>query len=308
MPRGLALVALIFMGLGWGATVPLGKIAVSEGYRHFGLIFWQMVIAVVVLGVMVRLRGSIVKWGPRQMFVYCVIALIGTILPNSASYTAAIYLPAAILGIIIATVPMFSFPIAIAIGNDQFHPLRVLGLLFGLAGVLFLLLPTAVLPDRALLWFIPLALVAPFFYGIEGNFVAKFGTAGMGPIATLFGASVVGSVLSFPLAVLSGQWISPLEPLGLPAAALVVSSLLHAAVYSTYVWLVGRTGAVFASQVSYLVTLFAVGWSWLLLDEALNFWFLLSLGAMFVGLALVSPKSKSNTSETGNNHSVDTSR
>ena len=108
--------------------------------------------------------------------------------------------------------------------------------------------------------------------------------------------------------VMSGQWISPLEPLGLPAAALVVSSLLHAAVYSTYVWLVGRTGAVFASQVSYLVTLFAVGWSWLLLDEALNFWFLLSLGAMFVGLALVSPKSKSNTSETGNNHSVDTSR
>ena len=30
---------LLIMGAGWGLTQPLSKIAVSTGYRHFGLIF-----------------------------------------------------------------------------------------------------------------------------------------------------------------------------------------------------------------------------------------------------------------------------
>lgn len=38
----LLFLALILMGAGWGATQPLSKIAVSEGYRHFGIIVWQL--------------------------------------------------------------------------------------------------------------------------------------------------------------------------------------------------------------------------------------------------------------------------
>ena len=41
---------LVLIGAGWGLTQPLGKIAVSTGHRHFGLIFWQLVIGTVAFG------------------------------------------------------------------------------------------------------------------------------------------------------------------------------------------------------------------------------------------------------------------
>ena len=41
LPVRLRLIGvLILLGVGWGSTQALGKMAVSSGYQHFGLIFW----------------------------------------------------------------------------------------------------------------------------------------------------------------------------------------------------------------------------------------------------------------------------
>jgi hypothetical protein len=39
--RAVLLAVLILIGAAWGITQPFAKIAVSDGYRHFGIIFWQ---------------------------------------------------------------------------------------------------------------------------------------------------------------------------------------------------------------------------------------------------------------------------
>ena len=252
MNRAGLLVVLLVLGAGWGVTQPLAKIAVSEGYRHFGLIFWQMAIGAVLLGIVTLVRGTGLPWdGPRLRF-YVLIAMIGTVLPNSASYTAAVYLPAGVISILLSLVPMIAFPIALALGVDRFSAVRLAGLLAGLAGVVLIVAPEASLPDRAMVAFIPLALIAPLFYAIEGNVVAKWGTRGLDPVQVLFGASVVGTVIALPLALVSGQWIDPRPPYGAPDLALIVSAIVHAIVYVTYVWLVGLAGAVFAVQVRLL--------------------------------------------------------
>ena len=48
---------------------------------------------------------------------------------------------------------------------------------------------------------------------------------------------------------------------------MLVSGVLNVLAYSGYVWLVGRAGSVFASQIAYLVTGFGVLWSMALLGE-----------------------------------------
>ena len=48
--RWLLFVILAVMGAGWGVTQPLAKIAVSEGYRAFGLIAWQLAIGAMATG------------------------------------------------------------------------------------------------------------------------------------------------------------------------------------------------------------------------------------------------------------------
>ena len=293
MSRNLGpMFALLIMGAGWGITSPLSKIAVSTGHQPLGLVFWQMVIGAVLLGAIVFVRGGRLALGRRQITLYLAIAFLGTILPNAASYRAAAHLPAGVMSIVIAMVPMFAFPIALALGQDRFSIARVVGLGLGLGGVALLVGPEASLPDRAMVAFIPLALIAPFFYGLEGNFVGKFGTAGLDPIEVLFGASVFGAVLSFPLALGFGHWLNPLGGFGAPESALVLSSIVHALVYSGYVWLVGRAGAVFAAQVSYLVTIFGVGWAMLILDEAYSGYIWGALGLMLLGMFLVQPRDR----------------
>ena len=287
-PRLVLILAVL--GAGWGATLPLAKIAVSNGHQPLGLVFWQLVIGAAVLGAVTHLRGKTLPLGVAQIRLYVVIALIGTVLPNSASYAAAARLPAGLMSILLSLVPMFAFPIALVLGIDRFSLARFGGLCCGLAGVLLIVGPEASLPERAMVAFIPLALIAPFFYGLEGNIVAKWGTAGVGPIRLLYGASLAGILISLPLALGTGQFVDPRPPWGAPEVALVLSSVIHAVVYALYVWLVGRAGSVFAAQVSYLVTGFGVVWAMVLLGERYSGWIWAALLMVLAGLILVQPR------------------
>lgn len=290
--RAAFVAILIGLGAGWGVTMPLIKITVDAGYRPIGLIFWQLAVAVLLLGPVLALRRRWFRVTPRVLWFAVLIALLGTLLPNAASYRAALYLPAGIMAIVIAAVPLFAFPVALALGNDRFAWRRLLGLGVGLAGVALLVGPEASLPDPAMAVWIPLALIAPALYGVEGNVVARWGTAGLGPIQLLFAASLTGTVLTGPLAVALGQWITPPMPWnwGLPEVAFTLSSVAHALIYVAYIWLVRRAGAVFAAQVAYLVTGFGVLWSMALLGEGYSTWVWAALGAMFAGLFLVQPR------------------
>ena len=297
---------LAFMGAGWGMTQPLSKIAVSEGYRHFGLIFWQMFIGAVFLGVIQVWRRRSFRFDLPAIKIYLLIALIGTIFPNSATYEAIRHLPSGLISILLAMVPMFAFPVALLLGNEAFRASRLVGLGLGMAGVLLIIGPETSLPDRALVVFVPLALVAPFFYGLEGNIVARWGTAGLDPVEVLLGASALGACLTLPLALATGHFITPPGTWGPPEYALVASSLIHVTVYSIFVWVVGRAGPVFAIQVSYLVTAFGVLWAILILGENYSGWVWGALFVMLCGIALVQPRPRPNAlaggAESGKTH------
>jgi drug/metabolite transporter (DMT)-like permease len=281
---------LVAMGAGWGLSVPLGKLAVSTGYQPFGLIFWEKVIVVTVLGAVCLARGRWPVFGRATLGRYLMVAALGTILPGWAYYFSAQHLPAGVLAILLSTVPMLAFPVALALGNEVFRLVRLGGLGCGMAGIVLLIGPQASLPDPAMAAIIPVALIAPFCYACEGNALARWGTAGLDPIQLITGASLVGLVVMLPVALVSGQWIDPRAPWGVAEGALVLSALAHAVVYSGYVWMVGRAGSVFAAQVSYLVTGFGVLWSIALLAEVYSGYVWAALGLMILGLALVQPR------------------
>jgi drug/metabolite transporter (DMT)-like permease len=281
---------LLVLGAAWGITQPLAKIAVSEGYRHFGIIFWQFAVAAVLLSLINRSRRQPLPFTAPHVALYVTIALIGTLLPNSASYTAAIHLPSGVISILLSLVPMLAFPIALALGIDRFSLPRLAGLCLGLSAILVIALPEASLPAPGMVWWVPVAMIAPLFYAVEGNFVARFGTMGLDAVQVLLGASLVGIVLAAPLAAMTGQWISPLPPYGAPDLAILASSVAHVIAYTGYVWLVGRAGSVFAAQVSYLVTGFGILWAKLLLGEVYSPWVWAALLLMLGGLFLVQPR------------------
>jgi drug/metabolite transporter (DMT)-like permease len=283
---------LIVIGTAWGATVPLNKIAVSTGHGSFGLIFWQLVVGIVLLGALTLARGAGLPLGRREIATYLIIAFIGTLAPNSTSYEAVRHVPAGIVSIALALIPMLAFPMALLMGTDRFGPVRLLGLGLGLAGMLLIALPEASLPEHGMAAYLPLVLIAPLFYAFEGNYVAKWGTGAADAIQTLLGASIAGTILILPIVLATGQWIDPLAGIGRPEAALVLSACIHSITYAAFIWLVARAGAVFSSQVAYIVTGAGVIWSMLVLGETYSGWIWLSLAAMMGGLFLVQPRTE----------------
>ncbi|MBQ2261151.1 MAG: DMT family transporter [Loktanella sp.] len=288
--HGVLTLALVALGAGWGLTQPLTKITVMAGYEPFGMIFWQMLIGTVLLGGWRWRSLGHLPVTPKTLAFWLMIATLGTLIPNSASYRAAFTLPSGVMSIVISTIPLIAFPIALALGNDRFSWRRMAGLALGLTAVALIALPEASLPDRAMVALLPLALIAPLCYALEGNVVARWGTAGLDPVQLLFGASAIGVVIALPLALGTGQFRMPGAPFILADVTMVLGAVIHVVVYTGYIWLVRQGGAVFAGQISYLVTGFGVLWAMLLLREHYSLWVWAALGAMAVGLTLVRPR------------------
>ena len=281
---------LVLMGLGWGATQPLGKIAVSTGHKQYGLIFWQLVIGVVLLGTILILQRKRIPVTRATLGFALLITVIGTIIPNSTFYYSVAHLPSGIMSILISTVPLMAFPVALMLGMDHFSLGRMAGLACGLMGVALIALPSASLPDAAMAAYLPIAMIGPLFYAFEGNYVARFGTAGMDAVQAMCLASIIGAMIMLPVAVASGQWIDPLLPWGRAEAALLAGSVVHNLCYCAYIWLAARAGAVFAAQTSYIVTGTGVIWAMLILGERFSPWVWAALGVMLLGLFLVQPR------------------
>lgn len=283
-------IALIVLGLVWGATIPLAKIAVSTGHHPFGVIFWQFVVAVILLGglaLVLRLRIIINR---QTLFFYTIVSLVGTLVPNGFSYLAAPHLAAGILGIIIATVPMFALIIALVFRIEKLSPVRILGVALGMVAVVLLVAPEASLPKPGQVVFALLALIAPFFYGIETNYLATQTPKKSEPITTLLMASIIGLFISAVLVVMFDAWVDLTVPWQAAEWSLLMASVLHALTYVGYIWLVGIAGSVFASQIAYIVTMSAVFIGVLFMGEshASEVW--IALGVMIAGVALVQPK------------------
>ena len=286
----IAWVAMLVIGGFWGVTIPLIKITVSTGYQPFGIIVWQLVISIFILGTFLFFKGWRPKLNREKIIFYLLLSMSGTLLPNAFSYVAAAQLPAGVMAIAIATVPMFTLLMALGIGLEKFSAMRVLGVMIGFVAMAMIAAPQTSLPDPTKAIFVLVALIAPFCYGIETNVIAAKTPKDTDPTSTLFMASVLGLIIVTPLALTFGQWIDITGEWDIPIYALIVTAVIHAITYVGYIWLVGFGGPVFGVQVAYPVTLSGVFFSILFLDEGYSAWIWAALALVIIGLMLVQPK------------------
>jgi len=279
---------LFVMGATWGVTPVLVKIAVTAGHHPFGMIVWTSLISVVISGIVTFARGRHLPISVPHLKLYLGVSLLGAVVPNLFNFTAALHLPAGIMSILIALVPMFAMPIALVMGFEKPSIMRLLGALCGAIAIVLIVGPDTGLPDASKVGFVFVALGASLCYGGEGNFLTWFGMRGLDPVQVLFGASLIGVIISLPLAGLTGNLI-PLDNMGAPELAIIAAAVINWGTYATYIWVIGKAGPVFASQVAYLVTAFGVIWAMLLLGERYSIWVWMAFVLMLVGIALVKP-------------------
>jgi drug/metabolite transporter (DMT)-like permease len=288
--RMLLIGVLVGCGLAWGSTQSLGKVATSTGHPPLGLLFWQFVIGTALMGAAMVVRGTPPVLTRRALVFGVVVALVGSVLPGITFWTSVARLPAGVMSLIIATVPMMAFGLALLLGQDRLTPARLGGVLAGLAGVLLIALPEASLPEAGQAAFLPLALLGPFLYACETNFVQRFGMAGDGPVpgdgAGVGDRGAGGAAARARL----GPVGRPGGGLGRAEGAFVAGSVTHVVTYAAFVWLAANAGSTFASQCSYVVTASGLVWAAALLGERVPPTVGLALLCLLAGLALVRPR------------------
>lgn len=280
--------ALVVFGVVWGLMQPISKIAVTGGFEPFGMMVWQGAIAVLLAGALAFRKGPPKGWAQWQ---FCAqVAILGNLIPHFTSYSALGHLPAGLMAIIMALVPILALLIGGVIGREALTPMRITGVTLGLLAMVIIASSRSEGASANIswpLWAVFVGALSPLCYAINSTLTAARGMAGMHPLQAFAGASAIFLPLSFVMALATGQ----LRGLSfdIPSLSVVTVSTSHTLVYVGYLWLLGRSGAVFASQTAYLVTSFGVLWSMLLLGERYALWVWVALAMVLLALTLVRP-------------------
>ena len=259
MSPAAALAALVGLGALWGLGAPLVRLARLEGISAFTIVFVQSLVGAAVMAAILIARGRVrLPLDHASLLLYGAVASLGIVLPHLAGFWALGHIPAGIHAILTSLVPMFALALALGLRIERFEPMRGLGLMLGALAVALLVLPETALPDSVPVFFVLVSALAPLCYALESAFVAHISRARAGAMQALFAGSVLAALIMAPVTLLAG---APLLPQGSPLAiwAILGAGAAGTLAYAGYVTLLRCAGSVFATQVAYLVT----GWAML---------------------------------------------
>ena len=278
------------MGTAWGLSFSLGKLAVEHGAKPFGISQFQVMFSGIILLIIALARRKPLRDMHGKLGFIFIVALLGAAIPNVLFYHAAPHVPAGVLSITVALIPLMTYGFSIPLKRERFSVIRVVGLVFGVIAICFIALPENSLPDRAALPWILLACISALCYAIE-NIILGFKSAiTVGPIRLAMGMNLVAAAALLPFAFMTDSIFVPSFPPQTVDFAVLGLGLITVVAYTMFVMSVAMFGSVFASQVGYLVTLAGVFWGILIFDESHSLWIWLSLATMIIGLVLVTPR------------------
>ena len=290
--RVLPYFLVLFCGMAWGITFSLAKIATSENAHPLGLAFWQASGGGLVLFAISSARRVLPPLNKDAVLRYVIIGLIGSVIPGTLFFYVASRVPAGIIAITIALVPMMTYIFALVFGVDAYQPKRVIGMLIGFIAILLLLIPESSLPDPGMTKWLLLALLACLSYTMESLYADILIPDNTDMVALLSGALIVAAIVMVPILYVQGGWVALVFPFTKIEWSIVAMAVVSSLAYAMFLLLVKMSGAVFASLIGYVVTISGVFWGIILFDERHSAWVWVAFVLLLVGMLLVTPRRK----------------
>ena len=297
-PVSILWAAAVVIGVSWGGSQLLSKLAVSTGHDPAGIAFVSTIIAVLVLSAICVTRRSPLPMSKRAIVFYIACGIFGTALPSTVLYTIIAHLPVGIVSILIAGVPMLTLLLGWLLGREQLSVPKVTGIVMGGGAAVLIAAPDTALPGAGMTIWVLLGLVIALSYAIENMVIDITAPAGADAITLMTGMSWAALALLLPVVWARGGWID-MTPMGTAEQSIIGVSLIHLFCYTGFVWLIGKAGPVFAAQIGYVVTVAGVFWGMAILGERHSAMVWLALALMLAGMALVQPRRECERREEG---------
>lgn len=279
--------AVSFMGIGWGGSFSLLRLARLDGAPAIGIAFYETFGAGALLLLYMLARRIPLPVDRVSMRYYAISGFLGVGLPVCFVTWAAAYLPVAILTLTMVLAPIFTYAISIPVGVERFSLIRIAGIGAGLGGVALVLLPEASLPEPGMALFAAMAFAAAISYAGQNVYVARATPAGMSAGAMSAGSLLVGGAMLIPLMLATDSTLSMLGTWGTQQWAALGMTVINATCMMIFLQLVMTAGPVFSSLTAYIMTLSGILWGAVLFGEKFSLWVWAAFALLFVGVGLV---------------------
>lgn len=266
-----ALSVLILLGFIWGTGYSIARFAMTHGVAPVGYSFWQSVGPAILISLLALIcRRQQLNVAPKHLLFYFTCGLFGIFLPNTIMYFAAPHLPAHILAIIVNTVPIIAYPLALLVQLESFHWQRCIGILLGLTGLLLIIIPKGSLPSPDLIPWVLLTLLTPLCFAACSIYIARYRPDHTSTIVMTAGTLIFSSLLLTPFVLLTQQFYPLHFPFNTADQVILLEIALSSVGYLLFFYLLKIAGPVYYSLVDTVVVLTGVFWGYLLFQERLN--------------------------------------
>ncbi|MGI4860963.1 MAG: DMT family transporter [Janthinobacterium lividum] len=271
----------------WGASFLFMRVATPE-FGPVALIALRVGIAALVLAPVLQSADARRQFRSKLRPLF-IVGVTNSAVPFCLFAYSTLYVDAGFDSILNATTPLWAALIAalgfqLAMKRDQ-----VIGLTFGLLGVVVLAWDKVTAGTSDVPLAVGAVLLATALYGFAINY-SKRHLAGVTPFVVAFGSQFFASIVLLPLALFfwPQHAIAPSSWACVAALGVFCTGLA----YILFFRLIEHAGAAYAASVTFLIPIFGVIWGVIYLEEKITPMVIVGCTIIFFGTALASGKLK----------------
>ncbi len=281
---------LLFLAMVWGSSFPFLKIVI-ESYSPIVTIALRLTISAIAMTAFIYAIGLRIPTDLNVWRHYCVVAVVGNIVPFFLITWGEQHISAALASVLMGLIPLATLISAHLLTDDEKMTVtKLVGVVLGGGGVVILIGVDALQDFGTHIWAQLAVIVAACCYGISSVYVRRSKITVHNPLANAAGILICSSVLSMPIALIvdhPSQWTFNLRSLSaLMILALICTCFAYFLLYN----LLAQVGATFTSFNNYLVPVFGMIISVILLGDTISPSTYTALTLIFIGLVLSQKK------------------
>jgi len=287
----MSLVLLVVLAIIWGASYLFIKLLLID-MGPMAINLARCLIGAMVLWAVVWMRRTPLPKSTGAWLRLLFVGVAGISLPFSAIAWGTQHIPSGMSAILVGAMPIFTYLLALLIGDERPTLRRALGILIGFGGIVVLMLPELGGAGAQLaLWGELAILAASISYAVSITF-ARHQLEGVPSILIGAGQVTWALLLFVPLALLEQRLPAQAPGLSSAISLLVLGALGTGIAYLIYYKLMRDVGVTATSLVSYLIPPVGVFWGWIVLREQLHWTAFAAMALVLVGMALVNARPK----------------
>lgn len=277
---------LIILSSIWGSAFLGIKIAV-DSISPISVVSFRLIIGAIILLIYFKMKGNHFNFSIKTYFYIFLCALFGNFIPFYLISWSELFIPSNLAGLLLSVAPIFAIVLShIFTNDDKFNLLKLLGVIIGLIGAIFLIGYKdiflifsndykMVIPKIAVI----IAALGYVISSIIAYNLKNINTVSITTITTIFAA-----IISIPFMLYYEVNYFSVPTKNSIIAIIYLGIMPTAVAFLLRFYLINKAGPVFLSYVAYLIPIFSIFWGYLILKEIIQIDQLIAIFFIFIGI------------------------